>query len=76
MKTSELSLGQWQFTFHEGGLAGSEEIDQLAEECKLFRPPTIIFAKTACIMRDSLSATVLTFNAREALRFLNYQTRE
>lgn len=76
MKTTELSLANWQFTFPEGGLSASEEIEHLAEECKLFRPPTIIFGKNACIIRDTLSGTVLAYNAREALRFLNYAARE
>lgn len=37
-------LQNWTFQFKEGGLSPSAVIDRIGEECKLFRPPTMIFA--------------------------------
>jgi hypothetical protein len=34
----------WTFKFKEGGLSSSAVIDKIADECHLFRPPTMIFA--------------------------------
>ena len=44
--TEELShqLKNWNFAFKEAGLSSSAVIDKIAEDCHLFRPPTMIFA--------------------------------
>jgi len=33
----------WTFKFKEGGLSSSTVIDKIADDCHLFRPPTMIF---------------------------------
>ena len=38
------NLKNWTFKFKEGGLSSSAVIDKIAEDCDLFRPPTMIFA--------------------------------
>jgi hypothetical protein len=45
MKQILSSLENWQFTFNEAGLSPSEEIEHIAEQCNLFRAPTIVFNK-------------------------------
>lgn len=37
-------LKNWNFNFKEGGLSPSALIDKIADDCHLFRPPTMIFA--------------------------------
>ena len=44
MKEMHTELINWKFHFKDSTLlAKSASIDALTEECKLFRPPTIIF---------------------------------
>ena len=50
MKEVHHELLNWQFHFAEAGLANSQEIDHLTEQCQLFRAPTIIFNQNTCII--------------------------
>lgn len=75
MKEIESELFNWKFHFAEAGLAKSEEMDELAEECQLFRAPTIIFNKNHLVATDKANQIAITFNAKEALRFINYEMR-
>ena len=48
----------------------------MAEECKLFRPPTIVFDQNILIAEDKGGKIKLVFNAKEAMRFMNHDFRK
>lgn len=75
IKETETDLATWHFQFTEGGLAKSDAIDSIAEDCKLFRAPTIIFDQNQFVASDKDSIKI-TYNAREALKFIHYDTRQ
>lgn len=76
MKETEADLLNWHFLFTEGGLAKSEEIESITEECKLFRAPTIIFNNNQLIAEDKEGRIRIVYNAKEALKFINFETRQ
>ena len=43
---------------------------------KLFRPPTIIFAKNTCEIAHEKTGFNITYDARKALKFINYEERK
>lgn len=69
-------MEDWEFNFCEGSLSASTEIEKTAEECKLFRPPTIIFGHNYCHIVHNTKDFRMIFNAKEALRFINYEHRK
>ncbi len=64
MKEANAELYNWQFHFTEGYLAKSEEIDAIADECKLFRAPTIIFSNNNFVAADKAGKIKILFNAK------------
>ena len=70
------TLGDWTFSFTEGGLSSTAEIENIAEVNKLFRPPTIIFGKNSCLISHQKSNFKLEYNARKALKYINYEERK
>ena len=76
MKHFERSVDNWHFAFHEAGLSPSEDIEKIAQECRLFRAPTIVFSQNDCVITEQAAEVSLVFNARRALEFINYERRE
>jgi hypothetical protein len=76
MKEAHSSLQGWDFHFREAGLAKSTEIDSMTEECKLFRAPNIIFDQNLFIAEHKQANFKLTYNAKEAMKFMNYEIRQ
>lgn len=75
-KTESAKLEEWRFEFGEGGLSPSTVIDALAEECKLFRPPTIVFGSNFMeLTNEKHNNFKMVYNPREALKFLNFEVR-
>jgi hypothetical protein len=48
----------------------------MAEECQLFRPPNIVFDRNTFTATDKHGRVTLTYNAKEAMRFMNYEARQ
>lgn len=72
---TEHTLGEWRFTFEEGGLSSTADIENIAQNANLFRPPNIIFGKNYCLIEHARPFS-LRFDSREALKYINYETRE
>lgn len=75
MKQFEAGLDNWHFAFHETGLSPSDDIEKLAQECGLFRAPTIVFCQNDCVITEKSAQVSLVFNAKRALEFINYEKR-
>lgn len=69
-------MNDWLFSFSESGLSSTGEIEAIAEQCNLFRPPTIIFGLNYCKIKHRTKGFQLLFNAEEALKFINYEHRK
>ena len=76
MKAVEHSIENWHIRCTEGGLATSTQNEELAEECHLFRAPTIIFKDNVLTISDKEGRITLTYNAKTALRYTNYEVRD
>ena len=76
MKETKAELDHWQFLCTEAGLAKSTDIDAMTEECKLFRSPTIVFDRNTFTAQDKQGRIQVTYNAKEAMRFINYELRQ
>ena len=75
MKEFDANLGEWHFHFTEAGLSPSDEIDKMATECNLFRPPTIIFGSNSMRVSHGAAHFSLLYDSREALKLINYEQR-
>ena len=76
VKDISYQMEDWCFDFVESGLSPSSEIDKIGEKCGLFRSPSIIFGKNFFQMTMKEKDFKLTYNAEEALKYINYQHRE
>lgn len=75
VKVIQAELLDWKFKFTDSGIATSHEIEDMGNELDLFQVPTIIFAKNTLTIEHS-SGFRLEYNAKEALKFINYKQRE
>ena len=48
----------------------------MTEECQLFRSPTIVFDRNTFTAQDKQGRIRINYNAKEAMRFINYDLRQ